>query len=289
MNNLDNKGLEIPIDAIADIVSAYSSTLSRSDVWALAALVSANEAQDDDNVQISFPFDWYGRSDCSSTDGKSSADQSLPSPDLNTHELLEFFSTSFGLSTRETVALMGAHTIGQMSQQNSGFDGGRGWAGNNRNLDNGYFDGLIGGDEDEVTLGQIDDDDTLYRARDWTRQIQDNSNIPNIPNRQFWFNQRDNGRRTIMTSSDIALVRDFSNSMDVETKEVSCSFRGRNTGCPFARETFRIVAEFKFDVDQWIVEFKDVFTKVLLTGYDASGSCDSPPCQLPQSRSNIFA
>ena len=120
MTNSDNRGLDTPIDAIASIVSDYSGSLSRADIWTLAALLSSEEAQNGNN-RVSFPFEWYGRDDCSSTDGKSSdTSQSLPSPDLTTHQLLQFFSDDFGLSTRETVALMGAHTIGELSQENSG-------------------------------------------------------------------------------------------------------------------------------------------------------------------------
>lgn len=120
MTNVDNRGLEVPIDAIASIVDEYNSTLSRADIWALAALVSSEEAQNGNN-RVSFPFEWYGRVDCNSIDGKSSdTSQTLPSPNLTTHQLFQFFSENFGLTTRETVALMGAHTIGQLSKQNSG-------------------------------------------------------------------------------------------------------------------------------------------------------------------------
>ena len=276
MSNVDNRGLEIPIDALSSIVSDYStSSLSRADIWALATLVAAENAQGDDDT-VSFPFEWYGRSDCSSSDGKTGPTQSLPSNDLTTHGLLDFFSTNFGLSTRETVALMGAHTIGQLSQENSGFNGPNGWTNNNRRLNNGYYDGIIGGNEDETTFEETDID-TWIRARNWDREEEDNSAFPDIPNRHVWVHRRGGGgRRTLMTNSDIALVRDLSAHIDESTGEVSCSFRR----CPHAVETLEMAARFKYDVEQWKVEFRDVLTKMLLNNYDTSGVCSSPPCQL---------
>jgi len=279
MTNVDNRGLDIPIDAIASIVSEYQSSLSRADIWALAALISSEEAQTGNN-QISFPFEWYGRNDCSSSDGKSTdTSQSLPSPDLTTHQLFTFFSDHFGLSTRETVALMGAHTIGSLSRENSGFDGPNGWANNNNRLDNGYYDGIVGGNENQNTLEQTSLE-TLIRAPNWTRQTENNNDIDGIPNRQVWVRNRNGGRRTIMTNADIAIVRNFEDHINENTGAVSCTFRNRRNPCPVAEETLRIAAEFKFDVNQWKAEFRDVFTKVLLTGHDASATC-SPPCQLP--------
>jgi len=290
MNNVDNKGLEVPINAIASIVSTYTSDsgLSRADIWALAALIAAEEAQDNNNGAqfVDFPFEWYGRTDCSQG-AFSGPDQDFPPPDLSTHQLLEFFSTNFGLSTRETVALMGAHTLGELSRMNSGFDGPRGWNNNRRSLDNGFYDGLIGGDENDNRFdGQnLPDFDTLIRARDWDLVEENNNDIPDIPNRFVWENRRGGGgggRRTLMTNADMALVRDFSEHINDSTGEVSCSFRGSNGGtrCPHAEATFYIAAEYKYDVQTWIEDFSDVFTKVLLQGYDTSSSCVNPPCQL---------
>lgn len=122
----------------------------------------------------------------------------------------------------------------------------------------------------------------MINAPNWRRQIENNDNVDGIPDRQMWVRNRGGGgRRTIMTNADIAIVRDFSNNINENTGFVNCNFRNRRNPCPVAEETLRIAAEFKFDVTQWKEEFQAVFTKVLLTGYDASGSCDSPPCQLP--------
>ena len=51
---------------------------------------------------------------------------------------------------------MGAHTIGEMSQSNSGFDKSGGWSNNRRRSDNGYFDGIVGGKINNEPLENID-------------------------------------------------------------------------------------------------------------------------------------
>lgn len=270
INNPDNKGLEIPIDAIAPTVTKYNGLLSRADIWSLATLVAAEEAQRRQG-RISFPLEYVGRTDCASNDGKTGPIQDLPSPDLTTHQLLTFFSSNFGLSTRETVALMGAHTIGQMTRENSGFNGQ--WANNNRILDGGYFNGLVGGD----TSGPLSSDlNVLFDAPNWNQVLVDNSADPEIPNRHVWEHNNNRGV-TLMTNSDIALVRDLSNNIDGSRS--TCTFKRGRSPCPAAAETLRIAAEFKWDINLWVEEFRDVLVKMLGNGY-TSETCNSPPCQI---------
>lgn len=278
MSNLDNTGLLIPIDALAPVVSTYRGNLSRADIWALATIVAAEEAQRRDD-HIPMPFEWVGRTDCSSATGKTGPAQNLPPVDLTTHELMKFFLDNFGLSTRETVALMGAHTIGQLRQQNSGFIGPDGWTAGNGRLDNGYYKGLVGGDEvndrlEDQTIA------TLFEARDWTRETINNSANP-FPDRQSWFHVNGQGNvKTIMTNVDIAVVRDFTGQIDANG-QVGCKFRKRDTPCPAAEQTLLIAAEFKWDDELWREEFYDVMVKMLLNGYNVGNpTCNRPPCSV---------
>lgn len=276
MTNVDNRGLDVPIDAIRSIVNTYSGNLSRADIWALATLISVEEGQKSQD-RVSFPFEWFGRSDCSgSSDGKSGPAQSLPSPDLTTHQLFEFFRVNFGFTKRETVALMGAHTIGQLNKQNSGFDGPLGWAQNNDIVNNAYFKGLVGGDTNQ-NLNRIPIEE-LISARNWDRENVNNNNVPGIPDRHVWVNTKD-GDRTLMTNTDIALVRDFSGQIN-GVGQVSCAFKGRNNPCPHFEETLRIAAEFKWDQNKWLEEFRDVLGKMFLKGYNGNVNCFFPPCQV---------
>ena len=169
LGNPDNFGLEEPIDALASVVTAHTSDggLTRADVWAMAAMVSAEDAQPNNIAGFTYSFEWYGRSTCDATDGKGGPERALPSSDLPTSKLLQFFFGEFGLNERETVAIMGAHSIGSLSRENSGFDGPNGWTNNNNVLDNRYYSELIGGDRNLPT----DDMTVLLNAPNWNQVL----------------------------------------------------------------------------------------------------------------------
>lgn len=183
LDNADNLGLEEPIDALAPVIAVHTSEggLTRADIWAMAAMVSAEDAQPNNNAQQDYNFEWYGRSTCDAIDGKGGPDRELPSADLDTHQLLAFFFDEFGLDGRETVALMGAHSIGTLTRANSGFDGANGWTRNNRVLDNRYYSELIGGNRNEFT----DNMDTLLNAPNWNQVLITNPEA-NIADRFQW-------------------------------------------------------------------------------------------------------
>jgi len=167
--NPDNFGLLEPIDALASVVAAHTSDggLTRADIWAMAAMVSAEDAQPNNIAGFTYIFEWYGRSTCDAAEGKGGPDRTLPSSDLPTSKLLKFFFLEFGLTERETVAIMGAHSIGSLSRENSGFDGPNGWTNNNNVLDNRYYSELIGGNRNQPT----DDLTVLLQAPNWNQVL----------------------------------------------------------------------------------------------------------------------
>jgi hypothetical protein len=133
MTNGENAGLLVPIQALRPIVSKYVSSatgISRADIWALATAVGAEVLQSGDRVN----FDMFtvGRVDCSNEVG--GPDRLLPSMHIRSRDLFAYFSSNFGFSIMETVALMGAHTVGEMKAANSGVDAPNGWV-----LDNGVL------------------------------------------------------------------------------------------------------------------------------------------------------
>ena len=112
MSDPENAGLEVPIEALRPIVECYSeptSGLTRADIWALAGLTAAEHMQDDDDGVI-YSFEYYGRSslpnEMSGKDG-----DIMPGNHLTTQGLLDYFNETFGFSTRETVGIMGVHTL----------------------------------------------------------------------------------------------------------------------------------------------------------------------------------
>lgn len=83
-------------------------------------------------------------------------------------------------------------------------------------------------------------------------------------------NRGGGGGRLIMLNSDIALVRDFSSSID-SGGEISCQFENNNA-CP-AAETLPQMAAYRNNNNLWLVDFKDVFERMLIHRYDPSVSC----------------
>jgi len=329
----DNRGLEVPIAALNPVVDAYSKHgVTRADLWALAAMTGADVAQHP-RERVDFKFEHYGRQTCEMSretcrdinkgivpcDATHGPHRRFPSADLTTHELLRFFEQSFGFDMRQTVAIMGAHTLGRLRRQNSGFDGEKGWVDHQERLDNEYYQALVGGNSPNDSLDvQIND------TPNWQQRFIDNRNLPSVLDRYQWEPKRGNGgnhngddsnderdnrddsddndndnrdkrgendrnrrhlrsgkRNTrdneslgeVMTNVDIALVRDMEGFLAGDGK-ASCEFKERSNReqnrmrtCPVAH-TLPQMAIYNSDNMAWLKDFRDVFTKMLLCGYD---------------------
>jgi hypothetical protein len=302
MTNGDNNGLDIPINALDPIVQTYANkntNLSRADIWALAALTGADTSQGKGG-QVSFPMSWYGRVNCEDTqttcynsnnqvqlcNATRGPNRSLPSPDLTTVDLLHWFSVNFGYNSSETVAIMGAHSIGTLSRKNSGFNGSNGWDGANLNLGNEYYAGIVGGNN-----GTSDSLQTKLNAPNWNLNFVNNSDTPNISNRYQWQRPQPNSTNfTLMLNSDVALVRDLTSYLNTSTGEVTCAFLCQNgdcsvpnkgrPACPYANATLDFAAQYKNDNLLWLNDFKNAFSKMLVQGYGTSVTCSSTICPL---------
>ena len=208
----------------------------------------------------------------------------LPSADLTTHGVLSYFSNVFGLTTDETVAVMGAHTLGTARRTNSGFNGTGGWVGNINLLNNAYYAGLVGGNAPNDTFVN------LFNGPRWDLQLVKNSNLQDIPNRFQWIHSNINQSvPNIMLNADIGMVRDLTDFLNETTGEVKCKFAcaGSTTcpqnlppACPFASQTFNISVAYKFNNTLWLNDFKAAFNKMLTNGYSTDAGCNSPPCVL---------
>ncbi len=128
MPDTDNNGLAHPIATLAPVVAQFENKsvgVSRADIWALAAMVGAAVAKDG-GANVNFTQDWFGRLNCedansvctnaagavvacSATAGPA---RNLPSPNLDSEGVFSFFAQNFGFNERQTVAIMGAHTVG---------------------------------------------------------------------------------------------------------------------------------------------------------------------------------
>ena len=218
MLNADNKGLEVPIDALASIVDEHENPelgFSRADIWALSALVGADVAQPFPIVD--FPLTTIGRVNCEdlgkpclNSNGAQRPCRSdrgphrdLPHADITTDDLFHFFSSAFGFGVKQTVALLGAHTLGILTRENSGFDGQDGWVTDQTVLDNNYYFELVGLVDPEKDFA-----DQLDQAPPWFRAFEDNSDLPGIPDRHVWeaFPEGQDGQRILMLNADVRTI-----------------------------------------------------------------------------------
>lgn len=178
MENDDNAGLEVPIEALETVVSTYESDsgLSRADIWALAAITGTNfglnRAGGD---RTFFEMTHYGRVNCGD-DQTGGTDHELPGPNIDTQELLDFFADNFDFDDQETVAIMGAHTFGTLNRETSGFHA-TGWVPTTGQFNNRYYEALVGEGSTE---------EEWIQAPRWGIVLIENNDLPDIPARYQW-------------------------------------------------------------------------------------------------------
>ena len=153
LNNTGNKGLEgifVEVNNLYD--SDFSDTgMSRADFYALAAIVAVRIASDEqDCMQLQLPPDCdkpvpemtirYGRTDCA-TSPNSPLDSGFPDAHRDLDHVMEIFRDGVGMTERQVVALIGAHTMGMTTPRNSGFQGP--WSLPTIRFDNAFFRTLV--------------------------------------------------------------------------------------------------------------------------------------------------
>lgn len=194
----ENDGLQVPLAVLDPIVARHeTSDVSRADIWALAYLLAADVAQSRSSIKVDFGMQYVGRKNCedrfeqcldkngfvracSSTLGPH---VDLPLPDITTEDLFHFFAQEFSFTVQETVALMGAHTLGSLERTNTGFPGPNGWVRDNLKLDNDYYKELVGTGPGGR---QAPLEDLIENAPPWFRFDIDNSDLPDIADRHAW-------------------------------------------------------------------------------------------------------
>lgn len=280
LGNPDNAGLEVAINALSSVVnnSKYTEAgLSRADLWALAAITGANYAKPD--TSYFFESAYYGRTNCEdiglpcldansnevSCTATTGPHRDLPSANLDTEDVLDFFNDNFGFTDDETVALMGAHSIGRALRTNSGFDGSNGWVNHENTLNNEYYKLIVGDEYD------------LYDAPNWQqKKVKNHGQVSDRFEWELGSEKDKDGQHIFMLNSDIALVRTFGEHLNRETGHVSCEFKNDND----CNEAFTInqVGLYRDNNDLWLHDFRSVFEKMLIQGY--SIGCEAVNCLL---------
>ena len=154
MNNTSNRGLGPMYNALNDVYDngLYSSSgMSRADFIALAGITAVYVGASRQYCMAMglssgcTPPTYlnltarYGREDCP-TSPVTDAELTFPDPHGDLEHVLNYFA-AYGLTTVQTVALIGAHSLGDTNPENSGFIGP--WTSPRDSLDNKFFKALI--------------------------------------------------------------------------------------------------------------------------------------------------
>ena len=236
LDNEDNAGLEDIVTLLEEVYADnnFSELLSRADFWAYVGILAIertvrnnNNNCDSDDCSVTTPvFNFqYGRVDCD-TAPSTDADVGLPGSNLDYDGLTSYFEDNFGFNENETVALMGAHTLGGARRTNSGHSGSwvtgeRGWFNKN------YYSIMIDA------------------ANAWTQTV--------ITTIYQW--DSDAG---FMLNADMAIYKDI----QVDSTGLSACTYDECTASP----TADLVTAYAGSNDVWMDDFVAVFTKMINHG-----------------------
>lgn len=271
-NEFDNRGLDEPIDLLFPLVQKYQHTLSRADVWAYCAVVSADAAVVHDRPKdLQFNMHFVGRKDCKDADKKGYGGPKVEMYDahLTTHGMVDFFYDRFGFNKYETVVLMGAHSAAVAHRENIGFG--------NIGLEDGWVE-----EADKYHLSS-----KYYKSM--LEHVWELQKVPNkhpVPGRyQWYFDEEDIG--PIMLTVDMSLIVDVEGFVITDKKgteglvmcrahtEAEFEIEKENIDddpkkipvCPMAKQTRWIVEELAEDNTKFLFSFVAVLNKMLTKGY----------------------
>ena len=103
------------VDFFEPIWQQHCDSISRADFWALIGKIAAERA--DPSHSLNIPF-YYGRTDSTSCNVGAGR---LPDPGPGLSELKRVFVQQMGLTLADAVTLLGAHSIGHVHTEFSGF------------------------------------------------------------------------------------------------------------------------------------------------------------------------
>mmetsp|Transcript_55931 Transcript_55931/g.93159 ORF Transcript_55931/g.93159 Transcript_55931/m.93159 type:complete len:384 (+) Transcript_55931:52-1203(+) len=251
LDDKHNTGIEeLAIDPLEDIYNdspnQWQSRMNRADFWAAAATIAvqyAHALSNSGDALPNIPF-FIGRESCStSPDAEvNSGRYHLPYktfPNENGGWLANFawFRDNFGFNAQQTVAIIGAHTLGRMHSAFSGHGSGRGtpWVGGSDELTHDFYRDLV--------------------RRDWTQQVNEQG---------FYDWIRDNNARRVFLNSDIALLKDVDTNLQSDGR-VNCLF----SQCASNRDQTVVdfVLSYAGDNQLWLIDFASAFIDMITMGY----------------------
>jgi len=245
--NLGFRAVDPLDDIYLNSTYQWNTKLSRADFWAFAATLAIKHTRDeaeDNDILPNIPI-FFGRKDCStSPDVDDTITQTKPFPSgiAGWQSSFNWLHTNFGFNQEETVAILGAHTIGRTHPDDSGFNGPwvRPWG----TFDNFYYQQIING---------------AWQQRE----------TPNLLLKEW---AESDEPRFIMLNVDIALWRNLDAVFVPNDCSGAVSCGSNITQCPINSITRDIVEGFADDNQLWLNKFVPAFIKMITAGYDID--CD---------------
>lgn len=103
------------VDFFEPMWQRYCDSISRADFWVMIGKIAAERADPSRSLNIPFHFGRKDVTECSGGDGR------LPDAGPGMSEIKRTFVQQMGLTLKDSVALLGAHTVGHVHPQFSGF------------------------------------------------------------------------------------------------------------------------------------------------------------------------
>ena len=129
-------------DDFADTFDTYNALgMSRADFWALASIVAVELGAKKGKTNLPELVFRAGRIDCNESPDDSQEFE-YPEGNMDHDTMFAYFESHFGYNANQTVALMGAHSLGVLKRGNSGYAG-TFTTGNVKRLNNQYYSDMF--------------------------------------------------------------------------------------------------------------------------------------------------
>jgi hypothetical protein len=307
LNDGDNKGLLEPMEVLKGCPAHFKHMVSRADCWAMATIAASEAAAaKDPNVpaDLEYPYTFIGRCDCVEADdiGHPGPKRELPSPDLPTDGVIDYFSDHYGHTIgnkmpieKYVVVALGSHAASVAHRVNSGF--GNIHPETHRLREDGWVknaDDYVLSHEYYVSLADPQWHMQFLPNGEETKVITDEgenktmADFSVLPRMQWYIDPE--GKNVVMTGSDISMFVDF-NDFLIEDKDgvpglVTCLFSDEgefdvemeerlpegaefvsDTLCPSATQTVPFVHEYIADNHLFHHDFAEVIDIMINNGY----------------------
>ena len=253
-----NAGISRSVNALNPLFHLkYSRRMSRADFYALASVVALEKATEKladkflGRSQLKF-----GRKDCPTVPEEDSENH-FPSAVASIDDTLSYFAREFGFNAQETVAFLGGHTLGRARTEYNGYEGR-----STRNtkakgvnpasvLDNEYYI--------EIIRPQVQVDVTSPLTGTTKVQWQDPNTKPNSILSRLNTNQLPK-----LLNSDFCLAHNFTVIDESGHADcVGCTNPRSSPNCCPSSSTLGLVKNYANDNALWLVDFTNVFMKML--------------------------